>query len=72
MVGYTFALFHPEKVARIITLGVPFMPPDFHKSHEALPEGFYIRRWLEAGKAEADFGRFDAKTIDLDIIDLSF
>ncbi|KAC9975342.1 hypothetical protein E3N88_45005 [Mikania micrantha] len=49
MVAYTFALFHPEKVAGIITLGVPFMRPGFHKTHLALPEGFYIRRWQKSG-----------------------
>ncbi|KAL8235586.1 hypothetical protein R6Q59_016667 [Mikania micrantha] len=63
MVAYTFALFHPEKVTGIITLGVPFMRPGFHKTHLALPEGFYIRRWQEPGRAEADFGRFDAKSV---------
>ncbi|KAL8258742.1 hypothetical protein R6Q59_026695 [Mikania micrantha] len=63
MVAYTFALLHPEKVLGIITLGVPFMPPGFHKTHLALPEGFYVRRWQEPGRAEADFGRFDAKTV---------
>ncbi|KAI3800376.1 hypothetical protein L1987_28466 [Smallanthus sonchifolius] len=63
MVGYTFTLFHPEKVAGVITLGVPFRPPGSHKTHQALPEGFYIRRWQEPGRAEADFGRFDAKTV---------
>ncbi|KAJ0759103.1 putative soluble epoxide hydrolase [Helianthus annuus] len=63
MVGYAFALFYPEKVAGTVTLGVPFLPPGFHESHQALPEGFYIRRWKEPGRAEADFGRFDAKTV---------
>ncbi|KAK9056317.1 hypothetical protein SSX86_027407 [Deinandra increscens subsp. villosa] len=63
MVAYIFSLFHPEKVAGVITLGVPYRPPGFHKSHQVLPEGFYIRRWQEPGRAEADFGRFDAKTV---------
>lgn len=63
MVGYTFALFFPEKVAGVITLGVPFMAPGHSRSHQALPEGFYIRRWQEPGRAEADFGRLDAKTV---------
>ncbi|KAJ0797835.1 putative soluble epoxide hydrolase [Helianthus annuus] len=39
------------------------MPPGFFKSHQALPEGFYMKRWKEPGRAEADFGRFDAKTV---------
>ncbi|KAI7736255.1 hypothetical protein M8C21_022705 [Ambrosia artemisiifolia] len=63
MVAYTFSLIHPEKVAGVVTLGVPFMPPGFFKSHQALPEGFYMKRWQEPGRAEADFGRFDAKTV---------
>ncbi|KAK1420084.1 hypothetical protein QVD17_21403 [Tagetes erecta] len=63
LVAYPFLLFHPEKVAGIITLGVPFMPPGSHQTYLALPEGFYIRRWREVGRAEADFGRFDAKTV---------
>ncbi|KAI4296695.1 hypothetical protein L6164_036635 [Bauhinia variegata] len=31
--------------------------------HKHLPEGFYILRWQEPGRAEADFGRLDAKTV---------
>ena len=45
LVAYTFALFHTEKVAGVITLGVPFMASVALKRHEALPEGFYVRRW---------------------------
>ncbi|XP_076948738.1 epoxide hydrolase 2-like [Bidens hawaiensis] len=63
MVAYRFALNHPQKVAGIITLGVPFRPPSSYKSQQTLPEGFYILRWQEPGRAEADFGRFDAKTV---------
>ncbi|KAK1420086.1 hypothetical protein QVD17_21406 [Tagetes erecta] len=63
MVGYTFSLYYPEKVTGIITLGLPFLPPGSHQGYLALPEGFYIRRWQEVGRAEADFGRFDAKTV---------
>ncbi|KAL4563187.1 hypothetical protein LXL04_027223 [Taraxacum kok-saghyz] len=63
LVAYTFALFHTEKVAGVITLGVPFMSSVALKRHEVLPEGFYIRRWQEHGRAEADFGRLDAKTV---------
>ncbi|KAJ0759106.1 putative epoxide hydrolase, alpha/Beta hydrolase [Helianthus annuus] len=63
MVGYTFALFFPERVAGIATLGMPFMPPGSFEDSLALPEGFYMRRWREVGRAEADFARFDAKTI---------
>ncbi|XP_076942787.1 epoxide hydrolase 2-like [Bidens hawaiensis] len=63
MVAYIFAVFHPQKVSGMITLGVPFRPPGSYKSHQTLPEGFYILRWQEPGRAEADFGRFDAKTV---------
>ncbi|CAL4917378.1 unnamed protein product [Urochloa decumbens] len=28
-----------------------------------MPEGFYIRRWGEPGRAEADFGRYDARRV---------
>ncbi|KAK1420087.1 hypothetical protein QVD17_21407 [Tagetes erecta] len=63
MIGYLFALHYPQKLAGIITLGLPFVPPGSHNMYLALPEGFYIRRWMEPGRAEADFGRFDAKTV---------
>ncbi|KAJ0451611.1 putative soluble epoxide hydrolase [Helianthus annuus] len=62
MVGYTFALFNPQKVAAIVSLGVAFRPPG-SRAHQALPEGYYINRWKEPGRAEADFGRFDVKTV---------
>ena len=45
MVGYIFALFFPEKIAGIITLGVPYMPPEALQQLQTLPEGFYMRRW---------------------------
>nr|GEY64970.1 putative epoxide hydrolase [Tanacetum cinerariifolium] len=61
-VAYRFALFYPEKVVGIITLGVPFMRPNRPTHHQLLPEGFYMRRW-EPGRAEADFGRLDTKTV---------
>ncbi|KAI3742943.1 hypothetical protein L1987_60642 [Smallanthus sonchifolius] len=63
IVAYPFALLHPEKVAGILTLGLPFMPPGAFKHQFVLPEGFYPRRWQEPGRAEADFGRFDVKTV---------
>ncbi|XP_062162344.1 uncharacterized protein LOC133869384 [Alnus glutinosa] len=60
--AYLFAILHPERVLGVVTIGVPFMPQrsTFHKH---LPEGFYISRWREPGRAEADFGRFDTKTV---------
>ncbi|XP_076948804.1 epoxide hydrolase 2-like [Bidens hawaiensis] len=61
-VAYTFALLYPEKVAGIITLGAPFVHPNA-PFKLTLPEGLYIRRWQEPGRAEADFARFDTKTV---------
>ncbi|KAJ8545552.1 hypothetical protein K7X08_018135 [Anisodus acutangulus] len=58
-----FVLLHGERVSGIITMGVPFLPPQAPKYTEKLPEGFYISRWREPGRAEADFGRLDAKTV---------
>ncbi|KAM7525111.1 hypothetical protein LguiA_015013 [Lonicera macranthoides] len=63
MVAYGFALFHPKMVSGVITLGLPFMPPGPPAHHKRLPEGYYTKRWQEPGRAEADFGRFDAKTV---------
>ncbi|CAA0817891.1 alpha/beta-Hydrolases superfamily protein [Striga hermonthica] len=39
------------------------MPPRPPTHSHSLPEGFYISRWKIPGRAEADFGRFDAKTV---------
>ncbi|XP_051128326.1 uncharacterized protein LOC127249532 [Andrographis paniculata] len=58
-----FTLLHRERVLGFVTMGVPFMPPHPSTYHQHLPEGFYILRWQEPGRAEADFGRFDAKTV---------
>lgn len=61
--AYLFSIRHPERISGVITLGVPYVPPRPSVYHKYLPEGFYILRWREPGRAEADFGRFDAKTI---------
>ncbi|KAA8515287.1 hypothetical protein F0562_018483 [Nyssa sinensis] len=63
MPAYHFALVHPERVLGVVTMGVPFLPPGPPVYHKYLPEGFYISRWQEPGRAEADFGRLDAKTV---------
>nr|XP_043621629.1 AB hydrolase superfamily protein YfhM-like [Erigeron canadensis] len=58
-----FALRYPTRVIGVISVGIPhtpFGPPTFLKE---LPEGFYINRWQVPGRAEADFGRLDAKTV---------
>ncbi|KAL4626731.1 hypothetical protein ACB092_05G118800 [Castanea dentata] len=61
--AYLFANLHPERVLGAVTMGVPYLPPGPTTFHKYLPEGFYISRWREPGRAEADFGRFDAKTV---------
>ncbi|XP_054803894.1 uncharacterized protein LOC129307058 [Prosopis cineraria] len=61
--AYLLAVLHPERVLGVITLGVPYRPPGPSQFHKYLPEGFYITRWKEPGRAEADFGRFDVKTV---------
>nr|AFK49627.1 unknown [Lotus japonicus] len=61
--AYLFSILHPERVLGVITFGVPFVPPGPSMLHKHLPEGLYILRWQEPGRAEADFGRFDAKTV---------
>ncbi|XP_059438572.1 uncharacterized protein LOC132171305 [Corylus avellana] len=61
--AYLFALLHPNRVLGVVTMGVPHIPPGPSTYHNYLPEGFYLSRWREPGRAEADFGRFDAKTV---------
>ncbi|KAJ6769794.1 BIFUNCTIONAL EPOXIDE HYDROLASE 2-LIKE ISOFORM X1 [Salix purpurea] len=61
--AYMFALLHPERVLGVVTMGVPFIPPGPSQYQKHLPEGFYISRWREPGRAEADFGRLDAKRV---------
>ncbi|KAI9121306.1 hypothetical protein K1719_008339 [Acacia pycnantha] len=61
--AYLFSILHPERVLGVVTLGVPYVPPGPSVFAKYLPEGFYILRWREPGRAEADFGRLDAKTV---------
>ncbi|CAA0825258.1 alpha/beta-Hydrolases superfamily protein, partial [Striga hermonthica] len=58
-----FTLLHRDRVSGFVTMGVPFMLPRPPTWHHHLPEGFYISRWKVPGRAEADFERYDAKTI---------
>ncbi|KAM6550284.1 hypothetical protein CsatB_000092 [Cannabis sativa] len=61
-VAYLFCLTHPTRVAGVISLGVPFLLPNPQR-YKNFSEGFYLSRWKEPGRAEADFARFDVKTI---------
>ncbi|CAA6655682.1 unnamed protein product [Spirodela intermedia] len=61
MVAYQFALLFPDRVSGVVTLSVPFVTEAI--SINTLPEGFYMLRWLVPGRAEADFGRFDVRTV---------
>ncbi|XP_076885403.1 epoxide hydrolase 2-like [Bidens hawaiensis] len=63
MVGYLFALYHPQKILAIITFGLPYLPYGLHHTYLNLPEGFYFRRLREHARAKADFARFDNKTV---------
>ncbi|KAG9440995.1 hypothetical protein H6P81_016849 [Aristolochia fimbriata] len=59
-----FTVLHPERVSGLITLGIPLFPPVRSAiQFDLLPKGFYVMRWQEPGRAEADFGRFDTKTV---------
>ncbi|XP_021597782.1 epoxide hydrolase A isoform X4 [Manihot esculenta] len=60
---YLLSLLHPTRISGVVSLGVPFFVPKPRRYKELLPEGFYISRWKEPGRAEADFGRFDVKTV---------
>ncbi|KAL5715611.1 microsomal epoxide hydrolase [Ranunculus cassubicifolius] len=61
--AYYFSLLHPERVAGVVTLGVPYTPPGPFAFAQKLPEGCYISRWQKPGRAEADFGRLEVKTV---------
>ncbi|KAJ8749129.1 hypothetical protein K2173_013736 [Erythroxylum novogranatense] len=64
LVVYLVAVLHPTKVSGVVTRGIPFLRPGPNavQSHMC-PKGFYVTRWKEPGRAEADFGRFDVKTV---------
>ncbi|TVU32161.1 hypothetical protein EJB05_23880 [Eragrostis curvula] len=61
MPAYDFALAHPDRTLGVVCLGIPFSPVPF--SFDTMPEGFYILRWGESGRAEADFGRYDVRRV---------
>lgn len=63
---FMLAIQHPDRVAAILTIGIPFLLPgitEYGFPLEKFPKGFYILRWGEPGRAEKDFGRFDVKTV---------
>jgi len=61
MPAYEFALQHPDRTCGVVCLGIPFSPAP--GSFDAMPEGFYVLRWREPGRAEADFGRYDVRRV---------
>ncbi|GAA0146884.1 hydrolase [Lithospermum erythrorhizon] len=63
LVASIFCIQHQDRVCGLVTIGVPLLPPGPVAFHQHLPEGFYMSRWKEPGRAEKDFGRFDAKTV---------
>jgi pimeloyl-ACP methyl ester carboxylesterase len=42
--AYDFVLRHPDRICGVMCLGIPFTP--FAPSFAAMPEGFYMSRWL--------------------------
>ncbi|XVE49901.1 hypothetical protein DITRI_Ditri01bG0119000 [Diplodiscus trichospermus] len=66
IVAAMLAMLHPDRLSCIILLGVPFLVPGLSPLQSQLPlipPGFYMQRWMVPGRAEADFGRFDEKTV---------
>ncbi|CAM0956622.1 unnamed protein product [Alopecurus aequalis] len=61
MPAYDFALRHPDRTRGVMCLGIPFSPVPY--SFDTMPEGFYILRWREPERAEADFGRHDVRRV---------
>uniref|UniRef100_A0ACD5TNG3 Uncharacterized protein n=1 Tax=Avena sativa TaxID=4498 RepID=A0ACD5TNG3_AVESA len=61
MPAYDFALRHPDRTRGVMCLGIPFSPVPL--TIDTMPEGFYILRWREPGRAEADFGRHDVRRV---------
>ncbi|KAH7533303.1 uncharacterized protein LOC107417378 [Ziziphus jujuba] len=62
-VAYLVPVIYPERVSAIVVLGVPFMLPGSGVQGLLASKGFYVSRFHEPGRAEADFARFDIKTI---------
>ncbi|CAI9089447.1 OLC1v1024019C1 [Oldenlandia corymbosa var. corymbosa] len=62
-VVYHFTLLHQDRVSGVVTMGLPFMPIGPDATLDSHPKGFYVMRWREPERPEADFGRFDIKTV---------
>lgn len=46
MPAYLVAAVYPERVAGVVSLGIPFMlPGPTAVQNHLLPEGFYVSRW---------------------------
>lgn len=46
IIAYLVAVVYPEKIASVITLGIPFINPGASAvKNDLLPKGFYITRW---------------------------
>ncbi|KAL6897954.1 hypothetical protein ACP4OV_006913 [Aristida adscensionis] len=52
---------HPDCVCGVLSIGVPPLVDNI--VFGGMPEGWYIYRWREPGRAEADFGRFNVRRI---------
>ena len=69
MVVWTLALLHPERVAGVVGMSVPFIPraPDAARSQlmrQLFADAFfYILYFQEPGVADADLGRDPATTM---------
>ncbi|KAJ3690224.1 hypothetical protein LUZ61_019388 [Rhynchospora tenuis] len=59
--AYFFALLHPDRTCGVVSIGMIYSAVP--STYDQLPEGFYIKRWQEPGRAEADFGRYDVKRV---------
>eukprot|EP00249_Psilotum_nudum_P019646 c27356_g1_i1 orf=367-1323(-) len=66
-ISWHLALLFPDRVKALVNLSVTFKPPSTRTSIQNLRtivgDGFYIFRFQEPGRAEADFSRYDCKTL---------
>ncbi|KAJ1294974.1 hypothetical protein BS78_01G187800 [Paspalum vaginatum] len=60
--AYAFALQHPDRTRGVVSLGAPYSPGPM-SFLDAMPDGFYILRWREPRRAEADFSRYDVRRV---------